>query len=76
MSINHGGRDSCPVTREVEQMKSLSIIRLVVVVGVIAFTWMNAEISESVSTVQLDRAYHCFEVGIACKFGNIPAIPR
>ncbi len=46
--------------------------------ALIAFVWMNAQIAESVGSVQLDRAYTCYIDGAACRgsFGNIHIIRR
>lgn len=50
-------------------------IKIAIALGLIAFTWVNAQIAESVSQAQLDRSYACWEAGITCpKFGFIGPI--
>lgn len=46
---------------------------LLIGTALIAFALMNAEISESVSTFQLNRAYECSETKTTCTgyFGNL-----
>ena len=38
----------------------------------LSFAWINAQIAESVGTIQLERVYACLDSGIVCaRFGFI-----
>ena len=45
----------------------------VLAIALIPFAWVNAQIAESVGTIQLDRSYACSLEGAICRgsFGNI-----
>ena len=45
----------------------------VLAIALIPFAWVNAQIAESVGTIQLDRSYACSLEGATCRgsFGNI-----